>query len=83
MDKIQLIEYYLMKNSIVEVSLIDFHYLILMFDYYIQDKLMIKINVQLLVYEDLLMLLLMVMKKSIDVHPNDQFLMLCSLMKLI
>jgi hypothetical protein len=45
--------------------------------------LMIKINVQLLVYEDLLMLLLMVMKKSIDVHPNDQFLMLCSLMKLI
>jgi hypothetical protein len=45
--------------------------------------LMIKINVQLLVYEDLLMLLLMVMKKSIDVRPNDQFLMLCSLMKLI
>jgi len=54
-----------------------------MFDYYIQDKLMVKINVQLLDYEDFLMLLIMVMIMLVDDHQNDRSLMLLYQMKAI
>ncbi len=76
MDKIQVIEYHLMKSEVVQVSMIDCDHLILMFHYYIQDKLMEVINLQQLNYKEFLMLLIMVMTMLIDVHQNDRFSML-------